>query len=84
MTTLTRSLPESLRVFIEEQVKQKGYGNTSEYLRSLVRSAQEAEATKRLEALVPEGLAAPGADTDGNGQFWSDLRAARRWLSSVL
>ncbi len=42
MTTLTISLPESLRDFIERQVKTKGYGNTSEYLRSLLRGRKYA------------------------------------------
>lgn len=30
MTTVTISLPESLKMFIEEQIATKGYGNVSE------------------------------------------------------
>ena len=74
MTTLTISLPESLREFIERQVKTKGYGNTSEYVRTLVRAAQESESNKRLENLLLEGLESDGADIEADQAFWSDLR----------
>lgn len=75
MTTLTISLPDSLRQFIDQQVKTKGYGNTSEYLRTLVRQAQEAEAAKKLESLLIEGLESDGEDLEADAQFWSDLKA---------
>ncbi|HUQ91749.1 MAG TPA: type II toxin-antitoxin system ParD family antitoxin [Bryobacteraceae bacterium] len=75
MTTLTISLPESLREFIDRQVKTKGYGNTSEYLRTLVRDAQEAESKKRLENLLREGLESGGKDIEADPKFWSDLKA---------
>jgi antitoxin ParD1/3/4 len=57
MTTLTISLPESLKAFIDSQIATKGYGNVSEYVRSLLREAQAKEAEARLEALLLEGLA---------------------------
>jgi len=75
VTTLTISLPDSLRQFIDQQVKTKGYGNTSEYLRTLVRQAQEAEAAKKLESLLIEGLESDGEDLEADAQFWSDLKA---------
>lgn len=75
MTTMTISLPESLREFIYLQVKTKGYGNTSEYVRSLVRAAQEAEAEKRLEHLLLEGLESGGDDMEANAGFWGELKA---------
>jgi antitoxin ParD1/3/4 len=57
MTTLTISLPESLKTFIDTQLATKGYGNVSEYVRSLLRDAQAREEDARLEALLLEGLA---------------------------
>ncbi len=75
MPTLTISLPESLREFIDQQVQTKGYGNTSEYLRSLVRQDQEAEAKKRLELLLLEGLESGGEDIQADARFWSDLKS---------
>ena len=73
MTTLTISLPESLRAFIERQVKTKGYGNTSEYVRTLVRDAQAVESNKRLQNLLLEGLES-GEDIEADQAFWSDLK----------
>lgn len=57
MTTLTISLPDSLKAFIDAQLATKGYGNVSEYFRSLLREAQAREEEARLEALLVEGLA---------------------------
>jgi antitoxin ParD1/3/4 len=57
MTTVTISLPDSLRAFIDAQIATKGYGNVSEYFRSLLREAQAKEEAARLEALLLEGLA---------------------------
>jgi antitoxin ParD1/3/4 len=56
MTTVTISLPDSLKAFIDRQLADKGYGNVSEYLRSLLREAQAKEEDARLEALLLEGL----------------------------
>ena len=61
MTTVTISLPESLKAFIDRQLATKGYGNVSEYFRSLLRDAQKGEEDARLEALLLEGLGS-GAD----------------------
>jgi antitoxin ParD1/3/4 len=57
MTTVTISLPDSLKAFIDTQIATKGYGNVSEYFRSLLREAQAKEEDARLEALLLEGLA---------------------------
>lgn len=75
MTTVTISLPESLKTFIDEQLATKGYGNVSEYFRSLLRDAQEREEEARLEALLVEGLATGGNDIPLTREFWKDLKA---------
>ena len=75
MTTVTISLPESLKTFIDEQLATKGYGNVSEYFRSLLRAAQERDEDARLEALLVEGLAAGGKDIPLTRAFWKDLKA---------
>lgn len=74
MTTVTISLPESLKTFINEQMTTKGYGNVSEYFRSLLREAQEREEEVRLEALLVEGLVKGGDDIPLTRAFWRDLR----------
>ena len=73
-TTLTISLPEPMRQFIEGQVSAKGFGNVSEYFRSLVREAQEREERARLESLLLEGLTT-GGEVEVTPEFWADLRA---------
>jgi len=73
MATVTISLPESLKTFVDTQIAEKGFGNVSEYFRSLVRDARTKEEDSRLEALLLEGLAGNGIPLDDG--FWSDLRA---------
>jgi putative addiction module CopG family antidote len=52
----TISLPETLKEFIDEQLATRGYGNVSEYFRTLLRAAQEREEDERLEALLGTGF----------------------------
>jgi antitoxin ParD1/3/4 len=73
MTTVTISLPESLKEFVDGQLATKGFGNVSEYFRSLLREAQEQEKDARLEGLLLEGLAA-GKDIPLTREFWRDLK----------
>lgn len=55
------ALPESMREYIDRRVSDGNYGNTSEYIRDLVRRDQEEQARKRLRDLIEEGLASgPG------------------------
>ena len=55
------ALPESMRAYIDTRVSAGTYGNTSEYIRDLVRRDQEEQARKRLRDLIEEGLASgPG------------------------
>ncbi len=50
------ALPEALRSYIDQRVRSGQYGNTSEYLRELIRRDQEDQAKKRLRELIEEGL----------------------------
>lgn len=51
------ALPEAMRAYIDKRVSAGDYGNTSEYIRDLVRRDQEEQARKRLRDLIGEGLA---------------------------
>jgi antitoxin ParD1/3/4 len=73
MTTVTISLPDSLKEFVDKQLVAKGYGNVSEYFRSLLREAQAKEEDARLEALLLEGLASKSIPL--NDDFWNGLEA---------
>lgn len=54
--TMSFALPEALREYIDERVRSGQYGNTSEYLRDLIRRDQQAQAAGRLRALIADGL----------------------------
>ena len=82
MTTLTISLPESLKAFIDRQLATKGYGNVSEYVRSLLREAQQAEEDARLEKLLLEGLVAGGEDIPLIHKFWKELKTEAPQLAA--
>jgi len=64
VTSITISLPESLKGFIDSQLATRGYGNVSEYIRGLLRDAQAKEQEARLETLLLEGLASNNLPLD--------------------
>lgn len=55
--TLSFALPETMRSYIDARVVSGHYGNTSEYIRDLVRKDQAEESKARLRTLIEEGLA---------------------------
>ena len=50
------ALPEAMRSYVNQRVASGQYGNTSEYLRELIRRDQEEQAKKRLRELIEAGL----------------------------
>ena len=63
MSTMNISLPDSLKSFVDQQVTQRGYGTSSEYVRELIRKDQD---RLHLRGLLLEGAAsAPAAPADG-------------------
>jgi antitoxin ParD1/3/4 len=73
MKTVTISLPESLKDFVQRQLATKGYGNVSEYFRTLLREARAKEEDAKLEALLVEGLAS-GDEIPLTKEFWQELK----------
>lgn len=65
------ALPEAMRSYVDQRVRSGQYGNTSEYLRELIRRDQEDQAKKRLRELIEEGL------NSGRGQALTPKRAAQ-------
>ena len=51
------ALPEALREYIDQRVRDGSYGNTSEYLRELIRRDQREQAALHLGQLIADGLA---------------------------
>ena len=63
MATMNVSLPDQMKEWVEEQVKTGRYGNSSDYVRDLVRKDQErAEARENLQQMVDDALASGIAD----------------------
>lgn len=74
MSTMNISLPDSLKTFVDEQVSQRGYGTSSEYVRELIRKDQERQ---HLRGLLLEGAAsAPVGPVDK-----SYFKGLRRYAS---
>ncbi|MFN9472281.1 type II toxin-antitoxin system ParD family antitoxin [Acidovorax sp.] len=74
MGTMNISLPDSLRDFVDEQVEQRGYGTSSEYMRDLVRKDQ---GRQQLKALLLAG-AASAPTTPVDASYFDALRARVR------
>lgn len=55
--TMSFALPENMRDYIDARVSAGSYGNTSEYLRELIRRDQHEQAAQRLRDLIADGLA---------------------------
>ncbi len=56
VSTMNISLPEALKAFVDEQVRDGSYGTSSEYIRELIRKDQERRA---LRGLLLEGASSP-------------------------
>jgi antitoxin ParD1/3/4 len=69
--TMSFALPEAMRSYVDQRVRSGQYGNTSEYLRELIRRDQEEQAKKRLRELIEEGL------NSGAGRPLTPRRAAQ-------
>ncbi|MFM8331912.1 MAG: type II toxin-antitoxin system ParD family antitoxin [Candidatus Methylumidiphilus sp.] len=69
MTTMNISLPDTLKSFVDTQLRERGYGSSSEYIRDLIRNDQIQQAERRLAALMLEGInSGPAMPIDQN--FW--------------
>ena len=70
MSTMNISLPDSLKAFVDEQVDQRGYGTSSEYVRELIRKDAD---RLHLRGLLLEGAASAPA-TPADGHYFEALR----------
>jgi antitoxin ParD1/3/4 len=70
MGTINISLPDSLQSFVDEQLKQRGYGSSSEYVRELIRKDTD---LVHLRGLLLKGAAStPAAPVDAS--YFSAMR----------
>ena len=68
------SLPDTLKTFVDEQVSQRGYGTSSEYVRELIRKDQDRQQLRGL--LLAGGASAPTAPI--GSEYFDALRARVR------
>lgn len=64
MSTMNISLPLSLKRFVDTEVDRRGFGTSSEYIRTLIRKEQERQSLRELllaGAASPPGPAADAA-----------------------
>ena len=73
MTTMSISLTDDMKAFIEAQVVQEGYATASEYLSTLIREAQKRKAKQALEAKFREAQES-GPSTPMTREDWVALR----------
>ncbi|KAA5842644.1 type II toxin-antitoxin system ParD family antitoxin [Pseudomonas chlororaphis] len=72
MSTMNISLPEALKAFVDDQVSQRGYSTSSEYVRELIRKDQDRQHLRGL--LLAGAESAPGAPV---GDCYFDALRAR-------
>lgn len=73
-STMNIALPDAVRSYVAERMASGQYGNTSEYIRDLMRKDQREQRIQRLRALVEEGLASGSGRADTPAD-WTELRA---------
>jgi antitoxin ParD1/3/4 len=70
MSTMNISLPETLKSFVDEQVAERRYGTSSEYVRELIRKDQDRQ---QLRQLLLDGAASPPSGP-ADGEYFDSLR----------
>jgi len=70
MGTMNISLPDTLKSFVDEQVSERGYGTSSEYVRELIRRDQQRQ---QLRGLLLAG-AQSGVSEPATAAYFDGLR----------
>jgi antitoxin ParD1/3/4 len=66
MSTMNISLPDALNAFVDQQVKVRGYGTSSEYVRELTRKDQD---TQRVREILLDGASSAATAPVDVGYF---------------
>ncbi len=73
MATITISLPESLRKFVEDRASEQGYRSPGEYVSHLIEEKQRRETQNRLDGLLQEGIDS-GEPEEVGAAYWDRKR----------
>jgi len=80
MTSVTVSISDSLKEFVDGQISIGMYESVDDYVAKLIREDQKHKAQERLEELLQEGMNS-GTATEMTALDWDELRARahQRW-----
>jgi antitoxin ParD1/3/4 len=70
MSTMTISLPDGLKAFVDQLVQTEGYGTSSEYLRELIRRDQD---KRQFKEQLQMGIRS-GIEGSMDAAFFTSLR----------
>jgi len=73
METVTISLPESLKVFVDTEVAAGNYDSASQLIQQLIRQAQQQKEKQALEARLIQALDS-GPAVPMTAQDWDEIR----------
>ena len=73
VATITVSLPESLRKYIEDRASAQGYRTVGDYVSHLVEEEQRRETQNRLDSLLQEGIDS-GEPQEVGAAYWDRKR----------
>ena len=66
------SLPDSMKNYIKERMREESYDNSSDYFRSLVREEQKRREEKKLEQMLLHGIASGSREL--TPEDWNTLK----------
>lgn len=69
MPSLNVNMPKDLRDYVDHRTAKGGFGTPTEYVRHLIRQDKAAEAERKVEQLLLEGLASRKATGGVKGVF---------------
>jgi antitoxin ParD1/3/4 len=75
MGTMNISLPDALKDFVDDRVREDGYSTSSEYVRQLIRADQTRQAERQLAALLRAGIES-GEPVPVTRAYWARKRRA--------
>jgi antitoxin ParD1/3/4 len=73
METMNIALPDSMKHFVQEEVNNGGYSSVSEYVRDLIRAAQQRKNEQRIDVLLLEALDS-GQPIPVTQEYWEEKK----------
>lgn len=75
MATMNVSLPDPMKLWVEERTKGGRYSNASDYVRDLIRKDQErTEGIAELQALITQGIDSGAAQSFDKSAFLARMK----------